>query len=222
MPRAHGFDVSHWNAPSLPAAPWRFLIAKATEGTGYADPTFGHWRKVAEAAGKMFGSYHFARPDAGGDATAEADWYVKVAAPRPGELVVLDIERHGPSPAAWVNTWCTRVHQRTGARPIVYTNLDVGNTLAGCGSHPLWIADPSSAAASPRLPAPWGRWVLHQYGSVSGYDRDVAAGTLAAVLAPLTVPGPVPAPAPVPTAHAARLGLIRRIRRLLARLAARS
>lgn len=219
MPRAHGFDVSHWNAPSLPDVVWRFLIAKASEGLNYADPTLSHWRRVAADAHKLFGTYHFARPDAGNDATAEADWYVKVAAPRPGELVVLDIELHGPSPSQWVNTWCTRVHQRTGARVIVYTNRYVGDTLAGCGHHPLWIADPGAPAASPRLPAPWTRWVIHQYGSLGGVDRDVAAGTVADVLRPLAVPADPGTQPPPPTPAERRLGLIRRIRRLLRRLA---
>lgn len=222
MVKAHGFDVSHWNAPNLPAARWWFLIAKATEGTGYTDPTAAHWRATVTKAGKRFGLYHFARPDTGNGATAEADWFVTAGNPQPGDLVVLDIEVHGPSPAAWVNEWCTRVHQRTGARPIVYTNLSVGDTLDGCGHHPLWIADPSSRAGHPRLPAPWSSWVMHQYGTLSGFDRDIAAGRFHDVLAPLRVPvKAAPAPTPI-TKHATRLGLIARIRRLLDQLQAKS
>lgn len=222
MIRAHGVDVSHWNPPGIPAGRVRFLIAKASEGTHYADPAYAGYRSAAAAAGKHFGAYHFARPDTGTDPTAEADWFITCAQPAAGDLAVLDIEVRGPSPAAWVNTWCTQVAQRTGATPIVYTNLSVGDTLAGCGDRPLWIADPSRPAGSPRLPGPWRSWVVHQYGIAGGVDRDIAAGRYADVLARLAVPAPASNTAPAAIRHRRRLILIGRIQTLLDRLRARS
>ena len=214
-----GWDVSNWQRGPLPPYPYGFLFAKASEGTNFADPTLAHWRETAARAGKLFGSYHFARPNTGNSAVSEAEWFVKCAAPKVGELVCLDIEVGGANLPAWVQAWCNRVTQLTGATPIIYTNLSVGNTLAGCGSWPLWMADPSQPKGSPRIPSPWTRWLIHQFGTVGGVDRDVLNGTDLAALRRFGVPHPntgvVP---PVPPA-VRRARIIARIRVLLRRLA---
>lgn len=51
-------DVSHYNAPlSLRGAP--LVFAKATQGTGYVDPTFGGFRAQARQLGIPLGGYHW-------------------------------------------------------------------------------------------------------------------------------------------------------------------
>lgn len=51
-------DVSHYNAPlSLRGAP--VVFAKATQGTGYVDPTFGGFRAQARQLGIPLGGYHW-------------------------------------------------------------------------------------------------------------------------------------------------------------------
>jgi GH25 family lysozyme M1 (1,4-beta-N-acetylmuramidase) len=99
---------------------------------------------------------------------------------RDGDAIALDIEvTDGLDPSA-VDAWCADVtselHKKTGRRPLVYTFLDfaeAGN-CAKLGDYPLWIADPSSQAGDPRVPAPWKTWTMHQYDISGGIDRDLA------------------------------------------------
>src|SRR5439155_21218837 len=81
-----GVDISHWNGTidwsQVAASGERFVVMKATEGTGYVDPTYSSNRQGALAAGLVVTAYHFARPDlhpAQAGAMAEADHYVDVA-----------------------------------------------------------------------------------------------------------------------------------------------
>ena len=64
--RAKGLDVSNWNGTinwdKVANAGYRFAFGKATEGTGYVDKTYTANRNGSEAAGLVFGAYHFARP----------------------------------------------------------------------------------------------------------------------------------------------------------------
>jgi hypothetical protein len=99
---------------------------------------------------------------------------------RDADGVALDIEvTDGLEPRA-VDNWCAEVtaelHKKTGRRPVVYTFLsfaEAGNT-ARLGDYPLWIADPSSQAGRPRVPAPWQTWTMHQYAISGSIDRDLA------------------------------------------------
>ena len=158
-----------------------FVILKATEGTSYVDRKFSDW--WAELAGKLRGAYHFGHP--GNDAVAEADHFVTEVGYRltPGDLVVLDFETNdglgAAHCAAWAATWLARVRTRIGLDPVVYTFLSFAwdGNCAGLGGYALWIADPSSPAGKPRVPAPWKNWALHQYSTSGGLDHDVFNGT---------------------------------------------
>src|SRR6185437_3367405 len=104
--RAKGIDVSTWNGAidwtKVAHAGYRFAFGKATEGTAYNDKTYTTNRNGSEAAGLVFGAYHFARPAgknlAGATASAirQANHFLAVAGPQPGELPpVLDLEATG-------------------------------------------------------------------------------------------------------------------------------
>ena len=62
-----GIDVSHYQ----PSVNWstvksngvKFAYIKATEGTGYTNPSFSSQYTGATNAGLIRGGYHFARPD---------------------------------------------------------------------------------------------------------------------------------------------------------------
>ena len=73
-----GIDVSSyqgiidWN--QVHGAGYAWAYAKATEGTGYRDPTFpGNWSGM-QSAGLSRGAYHFFHP--GDDGTTQADYYL--------------------------------------------------------------------------------------------------------------------------------------------------
>jgi GH25 family lysozyme M1 (1,4-beta-N-acetylmuramidase) len=208
-----------------------FVFAKATEGVGFADPKFHAHTNGARAAGLRVGAYHFARPETNSgrapeavqrDARAEADWFLRVAAPaRGGLLPALDLETGGGSGGlrpdllvAWTKAWLERVRERIGARPLLYTFPGFWGQLGGTTAfraYPLWIAH--FGVAKPQLPAGWRRYTLWQHthtGRVSGIAGDVDVDRLDDRLsladvtykpdrkpprAPAqTLPGPVPKP----------------------------
>ena len=181
MSTLSGCDISAFQS-SIPVGQ-QFVILKATEGTTYIDSHFAGW--WSELAGKLRGAYHFARPS--NDPATEATHFLAEIEGRlkPGDLVVLDFETaDGMSPAhcaAWAKTWLQHVHAGTGRVPIVYTFLNFAEEgyCAGLGGFPLWVADPSSSRGKPRVPAPWTSWVLHQYSTAGGIDRDVFNGSAA-------------------------------------------
>jgi GH25 family lysozyme M1 (1,4-beta-N-acetylmuramidase) len=171
--RAKGLDVSNWNGAirwgSVASSGYRFAFGKATEGTKYVDPTYGTNRNGSETAGLSFGGYHFARPAGGGlggvtaSAIAQADHFLAVATPQPGELPpVLDLESAGTLSKtrllAWTLAWLDEVYARTGVQPFVYTSplfwsRSVGNSTgaAEVGTR-LWIAHWTSKI-KPLVPA---------------------------------------------------------------------
>lgn len=215
-----GIDISHhqdtidW--PQVAASGKRFAFAKATEGRSFVDPLYAINKFNAQAAGLVFGAYHFARPDSSAnDAIREADHFVTIAQLTPGNLIpVLDIERTGGLTHAgvtkWILTWLARVTERLGVRPMVYTSPGgwasrTGDTTAvvDAGYTVLWVAH--WGVEEPRLPAnDWGGhgWTFWQYtsdGSVPGIEGRVDLDWYeSSDFGPVLIPSP-DITAPVPT-----------------------
>src|SRR3954468_15322880 len=115
-----GVDVSHWNgAPDwrrAQASGVRFVIAKASQGRDFVDPTYARNKAQAEALGLKFTAYHYASPDrTWHDALAEARHFVRTAQLGGGNLVpALDLEQSGGLTATqlsrWVKAFVTEVH----------------------------------------------------------------------------------------------------------------
>lgn len=184
-----GVDVSHWQGTidftKVAGAGMRFVIAKATEGIGYTDPSWVKYRADATAAGLKVTGYHFARPD--GNPTKpveEADWFVSQLGLTNGMLVpALDLERSGGmSPAAlqaWVGAWLNEVYAKTGVRPMIYTSpafwrnaLNNTTLFADQGYTVLWVAH--WFVGKPSVPANnwsghgWTFWQYDDCGRVPG------------------------------------------------------
>jgi GH25 family lysozyme M1 (1,4-beta-N-acetylmuramidase) len=221
-PAAHayvpGVDVSHFNGSidwaSVAGAGYKFVYAKATEGNTLDDAPYAAYRAGAGASKLRFGAYHFARP--GGattgaievDAVGEADHFVAVAQPHPGDLLpVLDLEvTGGLSPSSlstWTMTWLREVATQLHVKPMIYSSphfwaTALANTtvFAASGYRFLWIAHYTSAPA-PTVPAQnWGGrgWTFWQWTDcrhvpgISGcVDGDRFSGTS---FAPVTIPAP--------------------------------
>jgi GH25 family lysozyme M1 (1,4-beta-N-acetylmuramidase) len=221
--RAKGIDVSNWqhtiNWTKVAGAGYKFAIAKATEATNYEDSTYAANRIGSEAAGLVFGAYHFARPSglslAGvtASAVAQADYFLAFATPQPGELPpVLDLEATGGLSArllnAWTQAWAQEVYARLGVHPLIYSSpafwgdyLADSTAVAAAGT-PLWIAHWTSAS-QPWVPAQnwngqgWTFWQWTDCVSVPGVagcvDGDRMNGTRPASIAIAPYPQDAPA-----------------------------
>lgn len=160
-----------------------FLIAKATEGTGYVNPHFARAMGRAEADGKLLGFYHYA---SGGDPVAEAGHMLSVASPWVGKAVpCLDWEEGGNGSwgdASWCRRFCEAVHDRTGVWPMVYVQASAIWQAASCHPEcPLWVAgypDLRNSFDVPRFrygTGPWDGYAVWQFSSSGGQtDRDVS------------------------------------------------
>jgi lysozyme len=194
-----GIDVSHWQGtvdwPAVHAAGVSFAYIKATDGPAFIDDQYARNRGAATETGIVVGAYHLGRPSAvAGDGTLEADRFLDVAAPAPGDLVpALDLEDDGGlAPDAlvrWTLEFVARVRERVGVAPVVYVSpafwtakLDDALVVAGWGS-PLWVAH--WRTATPRLPADgwqgrgWTVWQWSNRGLVTGIEGEVDLDVLA-------------------------------------------
>lgn len=173
-----GYDISRWNAQT--PLDRKFVIIKATEGIGFTDPKLNFHFNNAKNAGVLRGYYHFARPDLGNSANAEAEWFVSQLPE--GELgqalLALDYEEkalaYGPT---WARLFLDRVYGLTGVKPVIYIQGSVLHDykLVADGDYDLWVAKWSSNAPDP---SPWSYYALWQYtDDDNGYDGDWFNGT---------------------------------------------
>lgn len=226
-----GIDVSHWQEENGNVINWTkvaesgqvFVFHKATEGTTYSDPKYSGNRTEAGDAGIAFGAYHYARPNGGdisaaeADAAAEAQHFLSVAQPAPGDLVpVLDIESNDKNlPArrmiAWIHRWLATVEGALGVKPLIYTypsfwETHLNNTSAfAVDGFPLWIAHYTTEPA-PRTPGGnwngngWAFWQFTSQASIPGIRGNVDQNRFSgADLNAYKIPGaPLPQPTPEP------------------------
>ncbi|WP_435173314.1 glycoside hydrolase family 25 protein [Actinacidiphila sp. bgisy145] len=166
-----GIDVASYQSSTFSTSGLAFVWVKCTEGTGYVNPRYSAQIAHARAAGAVVGHYHFVRP---GSMSAQLAYFLAHADLRAGDMLCLDWEDTGVS-CADKDTWIKAAQAKQPThRVLLYCNLDFWlhrdtTSFAGDG---LWIADPSATAGSPRITHPW---VMHQYSSAGGTDRNVAA-----------------------------------------------
>lgn len=188
----NGIDVSNYQASlNVGAVPCDFVIAKATEGTGYVSPACARQVDGALAAGKLAGVYHYCT---GTDAAAEADYFVKQVAGWIGRVVLaIDFEKGGNK--AWGN-WdyarkvLERVRDKTGVVPLLYGPASAYAGLKSAAAPVnagLWIANYANMNATGYQAQPWKLssypCAIYQYsssGRLPGYggalDLDLFLG----------------------------------------------
>ena len=210
----YGTDQSKWQSNSVTEGD--FIIVKATEGLGYVDPTCDIKYQMNKKAGKLRAFYHFARPDLGNSAQAEAKFFVDNCKNYFGDAIpVLDWER-SVSNVGWAKAFLDEVFRLTGVRPWIYMSASVVNGYdwsSVASDYGLWIAgypakynvkNPPKPGAK-ELPYKIGKWkfaVAWQYSSSAGtLDRNIFYGDATAwnkyAAKPATVEVPAPAPEPV-------------------------
>lgn len=177
----NGIDISSYQRGlDLSKVPCDFVICKATEGTGIVQDTCDRWVQQAKKLGKKWGFYHFA---AGGDAVAEADFFVKNCLNYFGEgIPVLDYEMYGRKGTAWAKRFLDRVYEKTEVRCMVYTSRSVlteEDWSAIAPYHALWVAQYADSRPTGYQGDPWfpngsigsfGAVTMHQYSSTGRLD----------------------------------------------------
>ena len=189
-------DISHYNRdPDFTAARQGGIVGvihKATQGADGVDPTYAANRAQAQAAGLMWGAYHFATGD---DPQAQARHFLAVAGADPGTLLALDLE-HNPTGSSMsldqARTFVTAVQQATGRYPGLYGGSYLKELLGGNADPILaqcwfWLAEYGPV---PHVPEGWPTWTLWQYtdgafgpephtvAGVGRCDRDLFNGDI--------------------------------------------
>jgi lysozyme len=195
-------DISHHNGNvdlnAAKAAGIVGVIQKATQGTSMTDNMYQQNRQKAQAAGLLWGAYHFGSL---ADGAQQADFFLAKANPDAQTLLVLDFEPNGNSTMTLdqAKAFVTRVQSVTGKFPGFYSGSLIKQLLGGKPADPvlsqcfLWLAQ--YAPAPKNIPATWPTWTLWQYTdgqpqngppprSVDGIgpcDRDQFNGTIEAL-----------------------------------------
>ena len=184
-----GIDISHHQRGiDLGAIDTDFVICKATEGNGYTDEMCDTFYQKAKSLGKKLGVYHFARPDLGNSAEAEADWFVKETLGYHKEaILVLDWESGDLTNVAWAKAWLDRVYSKTGVKPVIYMSASVMHgadwSSVVKADYGLWVANygtndgTAQESVFDRYPLKyWSFYALWQYTSVgrlNGYNGNL-------------------------------------------------
>jgi lysozyme len=171
------------------------VIHKATEGGDYADPLCSIRRPQAEAAGLLWGTYHFGTGQSSG--ARQAAFYLSISRPGPRTLLALDLELNENNPSNSMRLdqaeeFVRAVAEATGRLPVVYVHPTWANgdplpnsgrslgaritpqsILARCG---LWVADYHD---SPEVPIAWEAkgWRLWQYAGDESAGRPAYGQT---------------------------------------------
>lgn len=173
-------DLSHWqdSEPDFNkarAAGLVGVILKATEGTGYVDPTFAKRKTAAFQAYLPCASYHFLKH---GNVTEQIQHYLATAKPAKHERVIIDYEDAG----------CTLADLRTAVTAIKNADSTLQITVYGgsklkqelhsrdelLATTSLWLAQYTSGIPSwPKTT--WPEYALWQYsdGHFGGQPRSM-------------------------------------------------
>ncbi|QTE01022.1 glycoside hydrolase family 25 protein [Streptomyces cyanogenus] len=168
----HGIDVSAFQSSSYETDGLSFAFVKATEGRSYVNPRLTAQTKTARDAGLVVGFYHFLWP---GDLTAQAEYFLRHAPDRTGDILAVDWETTGDGTHASNAEKDRFIRKLKALRPhnrvVLYCNRHfwLNHDTTSYAGDGLWIAD-YVAAGKPRIKA---KWRFHQYTS-EPHDKDVA------------------------------------------------
>jgi len=173
----YGQDWSSYQSPTPDTANLCFAFVKVTQGLTYTNPNWQAQQQHAVAAGLPVGLYHY--PDMNNSAPTEADHFLAVAQPGPGDIIALDWEGYDAAnlnvsktaQASYKNAWIAYVQGKLPHNQVgLYCNKDYWlnvDTTSDCGDF-LWIATAGLPAGQPGIQHPW---LFHQF-SASPVDQD--------------------------------------------------
>ena len=141
------------------------VIQKASQGQDYVDPTYKDNRAKAQAAGLLWGSYHFGT---GEDGVSQAEHFLDVVQPDADTLLVLDLEANPQGPNMTLveaRAFVTHLQDMTGRWPGLYSGHYI-KALLGTETDPVlgncwfWLAQYGPTAV---VPVTWTKWTMWQY-----------------------------------------------------------
>jgi lysozyme len=153
-------DLSHHNVvkdfEAVAAAGIWGLIHKASQGRSYRDPEYVARRKLAVAAGLLWGAYHF---NTGDPVAMQVDNFMKAAQPDDQTLMVLDYEDNRPSNMSIQQAaeFLHQIEQKLGRKAALYSGNRIKETIGKLGqverayvtSHRLWLCQYGPKAVLP-------------------------------------------------------------------------
>jgi lysozyme len=122
-------------------------------------------RAQAQAAGLLWGAYHFG---VGADGVEQADHFLQVVQPGPQDLLVLDFEANAQGPSMTLEearAFVTHISQTVGRLPGLYSGHYI-KELLGTNTDPVlaqcwfWLSQYGPTAV---VPANWATWTMWQY-----------------------------------------------------------
>lgn len=186
----NGIDISHYNSNMCNPRDLNlmdFVIMKATEGKRFKDSKMPLFMNVLDDK-RLYGFYHFARPDLGNDPEDEALHFINYVKRYISNrsILALDVEENALNVKTldnWCSTWAQIVEIETGILPMIYIQASstkkISATAAlGCG---LWVAKWGNKPTKKQI-EPWKFWAVWQFtneGNFSGVrcDLDVFNGS---------------------------------------------
>lgn len=158
----------------------RGVILKATQGSGYVDPTYAKRKLAAKAAGLAVGAYHFA---SSGPPDAQLKHFLDVAELEADEIGALDYEpdlKNGDMKFSDARDFLANYESQMGRKATLYSGHLLKEKLGTksdpfLGQHKLWLAQYSARA---KLPPGFDRYFLWQYSdgtsNPTGWNNHVA------------------------------------------------
>lgn len=181
----NGIDIASYQAElDLSKVPCDFVIVKATQGTGYVNPSCAGHVEQALKLGKATGIYHYV---SGGNAVAEANYFVDNCKNWVGK-VLFCIDWESNQNSAWGNEsyleqLVNQVKARTGMPPMIYVQASRYSQVAAVAKRTnsgLWIAQYASMNATGYQATPWNEGAyscaIRQYssaGRLSGWNGNL-------------------------------------------------
>lgn len=170
----YGVDISNYQR-NVNYSAYSFYIIKASEGRTYKDPMLDtHYNNVARA-GKLYGFYHYARPE-NNSMVSEVNHFLDLVGAHVGKAIfALDWEgnalRYGAGKAL---EWLDYFYAKTGVRPLFYCSDSQTGRYSAIAqkNYGLWDAKYSSRGPAH---AGWSNIAIWQY-SGSPIDKDVFYG----------------------------------------------
>ncbi len=177
-----GVDLSHYDGAvdfkQLQAAGIDFVFLKATQGTGYVDPTYQSHITAVKATSLLHGAYHFFEPKS--DPESQANHFISQVKNSGNTLPpVLDIEitqdQSADAIKAGVKVWLELVEEALGCKPMLYSYGDFWQENLGAefNDYAFWLADYASQPTVPKGLENWRLWQYSDKGQVPGVEHSV-------------------------------------------------